>query len=182
MAAQRLASAVDASDGGRSRCQGIASGPQLTSAAVASKPARRRVRAPAAPEPVEEVKSPTKAKILAKEAEREATKPSRRFGLRKPGVGARPAGRPGARAGTKGARKGGRAETRRASGRYTPPVRNPYNQPSPMYVPIIMFTLLGGGMLVILLNYLLLTSPRNGLLMVGLGLILAGIMVATRLR
>ena len=67
------------------------------------------------------------------------------------------------------------------SGRYTPPVPSEYKV-SPIWVPILMFTLLGLGMLVIFLNYLgvLPGDTSNMYLLVGLGLILAGIITATQ--
>jgi Cell division protein CrgA len=72
------------------------------------------------------------------------------------------------------------------SGRYTPPI--PREQKvSPWWVPALMFTLLGVGALMILLNYLgvLLPGvsegdPNNAYLLGGLGLILAGIITATQ--
>ncbi|MEE9415535.1 MAG: cell division protein CrgA [Acidimicrobiales bacterium] len=59
--------------------------------------------------------------------------------------------------------------------------------PSPMWVPILMFALLGIGMLVILLNYVGLLpfvdgSASNWYLLLGLGLILGGIITATQYR
>ena len=74
-----------------------------------------------------------------------------------------------------------------ASGRYTPPVPKELKV-SPWWIPALMFTLLGIGTLVILLNYVeLLPSwgflpdgTSNVWLLVGLVLILAGIMVATQ--
>ena len=65
------------------------------------------------------------------------------------------------------------------SARYTPPI--PRSQKvSPMWVPILMFTLLIAGVLVIVLNYLnLLGHAGNGKLLIGLGLITAGFITAT---
>lgn len=71
-----------------------------------------------------------------------------------------------------------------ASKRYTPPSVNP-KQPSPTWVPVLMFALFIIGALVIMLNYLqhvLPGVPNNWYLMVGLGLILAGLFVATQYR
>ena len=50
-----------------------------------------------------------------------------------------------------------------------------------MWVPVLMFTLLGLGLVVILLNYLgvLPGETNNWYLLAGLGLILAGIITAT---
>jgi hypothetical protein len=67
-----------------------------------------------------------------------------------------------------------------ASGRYTPPI--PREQKvSPTWVPVLMFTLLGLGLLVIMLNYLDLVpgGTDNWYLLGGLGLILGGIITAT---
>ena len=66
------------------------------------------------------------------------------------------------------------------SGRYTPPI--PRTQKvSPMWVPVLMFTLLGLGLLVIMLNYLDVVpgGTSNWYLLGGLGLILGGIITAT---
>ena len=69
-----------------------------------------------------------------------------------------------------------------ASARYTPPV--PKSQKvSPIWVPILMFTCLGLGMLMIILNYVNVLpgpEPSNGYLMAGLGLITVGFITATR--
>jgi len=57
------------------------------------------------------------------------------------------------------------------------------HQPSPTWVPVLMFSLLGGGMLTILLNYVgSFWDTSNVILLVGLGLILAGIVTATQYR
>jgi len=71
-----------------------------------------------------------------------------------------------------------------ASSRYTPPSLNLDEMPSPMWVPILMFTMFGLGMLVIFLNYvgLLPGATTNWYLLVGLGLILGGIITATQYR
>ncbi len=71
--------------------------------------------------------------------------------------------------------------TPKGTGRYTPPV--PKTQKvSPMWVPIVMFTCLLGGMFMIILNYvsILPKSPHNGWLLGGLGLITIGFITATR--
>jgi hypothetical protein len=67
-----------------------------------------------------------------------------------------------------------------ASGRYTPPIPRE-EKVSPMWVPILMFALLGVGVLVIVLNYvgLLPGDTSNGYLLLGLGFITAGFIVAT---
>ena len=55
--------------------------------------------------------------------------------------------------------------------------------PSPMWVPVLMFSLLGGGIAVILLNYVgSIWDTNNGILLLGLGLILGGIITATQYR
>jgi hypothetical protein len=67
-----------------------------------------------------------------------------------------------------------------ASGRYTPPI--PREQKvSPIWVPILMFSLLGIGVVVIVLNYvgLLPGDTSNGYLLLGLGFITAGFITAT---
>ncbi|MBI2709784.1 MAG: cell division protein CrgA [Actinobacteria bacterium] len=69
------------------------------------------------------------------------------------------------------------------SARYTPPVPRA-DRPSPIWVPILMFGLLGLGMLLIFLNYISwpFGDPSNVRLIIGLAMILAGILVATQLR
>jgi hypothetical protein len=72
-----------------------------------------------------------------------------------------------------------------ASSRYTPPVPAKVKGPSPMWVPILLFGLLILGAAIIMLNYmsvLLPGAPRNLYLLLGLGAILGGIMVATQYR
>lgn len=67
--------------------------------------------------------------------------------------------------------------------RYTPPI--PIEQKvSPPWVPVLMFALLGLGLLVIFLNYLgvLPGDTKNAYLLVGLGCILGGIVTATQYR
>ena len=67
------------------------------------------------------------------------------------------------------------------SSRYTPPI--PRSQKvSPPWVPVLMFALLGLGMLVILLNYVevLPGGTKNAYLLMGLGSILGGIITATQ--
>jgi Cell division protein CrgA len=69
------------------------------------------------------------------------------------------------------------------SSRYTPPVPKEYKV-SPWWVPVLMFTLLGLGLVVIFLNYLgvLPGETKNSYLLVGLAFILGGIMTATQYR
>jgi hypothetical protein len=68
-------------------------------------------------------------------------------------------------------------------GRYTPPVPREVKI-SPMWVPVMMFALLGLGMIVIVINYLgvLPGGADNKYLLIGLGLITAGFITATRYR
>ncbi len=70
------------------------------------------------------------------------------------------------------------------SSRYTPPVPAKLKGPSPVWVPVLLFGLLILGALLIMLNYMQLLpgSPRNLYLLLGLGSILGGIMVATQYR
>ena len=72
---------------------------------------------------------------------------------------------------------------RRRAGRYTPPVPRDVKV-SPPWVPILMFTFLGLGTLMILLNYIgaRCRDSSNWVLLGGLGLILAGIITATQYR
>jgi len=67
------------------------------------------------------------------------------------------------------------------SGRYTPPTPRT-EKVSPLWVPVLMFTCLGIGMLMIILNYVnvLPKSPHNGWLLGGLGFITAGFITATK--
>ncbi|MEA3214068.1 MAG: hypothetical protein QOJ19_224 [Acidimicrobiia bacterium] len=73
-----------------------------------------------------------------------------------------------------------------ASSRYTPPVPSSAKLGSSgRWVPITLFTLLVVGVLMIIINYmsvLLPGAPSNWYIVGGLGLILAGIMVATQWR
>lgn len=76
-----------------------------------------------------------------------------------------------------------------ATGRYTPPIPREYKE-SPRWVPIAMFTLLALGMIIIIGNYLELwpgpgilpEAASNAYLLIGLGFITAGFIVATRWR
>lgn len=71
-----------------------------------------------------------------------------------------------------------------ASTRYTPPAAKFEEMPSPIWVPILMFSLFMLGMLAIFLNYvgLLPGATSNWYLLLGLGFILAGIITATQYR
>jgi hypothetical protein len=69
------------------------------------------------------------------------------------------------------------------SQRYTPPTPQAGQMPSPTWVPVLMFVLLGAGMLIIILNYVgIMGDASNWRLILGLGFILGGIMVATQYR
>ena len=72
---------------------------------------------------------------------------------------------------------------RQASSRYTPPTPKALKV-SPPWVPVLMFTLLAAGALMIVLNYLELlpAATSNWYLIGGLGLILGGIVTATQYR
>lgn len=55
--------------------------------------------------------------------------------------------------------------------------------PSPIWVPILLFSLLGLGVALIIVNYLaVFWDTSNVVLLGGLGLILAGIITATQYR
>ena len=71
-----------------------------------------------------------------------------------------------------------------SSTRYTPPTARYEHAPSPTWVPVLMFTLFGVGMLVIFLNYVALLpgAVSNWYLLLGLGAILGGIITATQYR
>ena len=71
-----------------------------------------------------------------------------------------------------------------ASSRYTPPVPAKVKGPSPVWIPVLLFGLLIVGALLIMLNYMQLLpgAPKNLYLLLGLGSILGGIMVATQYR
>jgi hypothetical protein len=81
-----------------------------------------------------------------------------------------------------GGRPGG--STAPTSGRYTPPEDHSKDMPSPQWVPILMFTLFGLGVLVIFLNYVgwLPGATDNLYTLGGLGLILGGLITATQYR
>ncbi len=67
------------------------------------------------------------------------------------------------------------------SGRYTPPVPREFKQ-SPLWVPVLMFALLGLGVLIIIVNYTTLMpgGSNNLYLLLGLALITIGFIVATK--
>jgi hypothetical protein len=93
--------------------------------------------------------------------------------------------------------KGGTSRVRQGasgSGRPVPGASTRYTPPSPVrlsgaaggrLVPYAMFGLLGAGLLMIVINYMGVILPgatSNWYIVGGLGLILAGIMVATQWR
>lgn len=76
--------------------------------------------------------------------------------------------------------------TPKGTGRYTPPMPKEYKV-SPRWVPVLMLTLLAGGMVVIISNYLpgagiLPGDTDNKYLLLGLGLITGGFITATKYR
>jgi hypothetical protein len=81
------------------------------------------------------------------------------------------------------AKKGSEGSAPGASTRYTPPVPREMKA-SPMWVPVLMFVLLGLGMVLIFVNYLgvLPNGTSNVNLGIGLAAICGGIMVATQYR
>ena len=113
--------------------------------------------------------------------------PKRKTGGRVTPKGTRPSDLPTAAApAAGGSSDSGESSTRNpvASKRYTPPTVN-VKQPSPTWVPVLMFALWIIGALVIMLNYIqhvLPGVPNNWYLVIGLGLILSGLFVATQYR
>lgn len=82
------------------------------------------------------------------------------------------------------ARKRGRVTEKKAPpGRYTPPVPRDVKV-SPPWVPVLMLAFLALGMIVIVVNYLgvLPGGADNKYLLLGLVLITAGFITATRYR
>jgi len=82
--------------------------------------------------------------------------------------------------------KGGPQRSQRPpdpSSRYTPPIPREFKV-SPTWVPVLMFSLLALGLVVIFCNYLgvLPGGTKNSYLLVGLGAILGGIVTATQYR
>jgi hypothetical protein len=67
--------------------------------------------------------------------------------------------------------------------RYTPPPPKKA-PPSPPWVPVLMFTGFGLGVLIIILNYLGLLpgGAKNAYLFLGLGFITGGFLLATQYR
>ncbi len=95
---------------------------------------------------------------------------------------AKPGARPAGKAGGKGS-VAGRAQ-RPGSKRYTPPTPKTVKR-SPLWVPVAMFTSMGAGIAVIVGNYLQLLpggEAKNGYLILGLVLMIAGFVLSTRYR
>jgi hypothetical protein len=93
-------------------------------------------------------------------------------------------GRTGGRATPKG--RATAKGTQPGTGRYTPPIPREVKV-SPKWVPVLMFTLLISGLLVIVLNYLGVMPTASGdasnwYLLLGLGLITGGFITATGYR
>ena len=83
-------------------------------------------------------------------------------------------------------KRGGRTTPKKQaapSGRYTPPTPKS-KKVSPPWVPAIMFTCLLSGVVIIVVNYLgvLPGGTQNWYLLIGLGLITAGFLIATQYR
>ncbi|MYG94867.1 MAG: cell division protein CrgA [Acidimicrobiia bacterium] len=82
--------------------------------------------------------------------------------------------------------QGGRVTPRgtRPENEVTPRVSMSSEKISPIWVPVLMFTLLALGAIVIILNYVALLpgDTSNWYLMAGLGLLLASMIVATQLH
>jgi hypothetical protein len=86
--------------------------------------------------------------------------------------------------GAKRAAKGGRTTPKVVeSGRYTAPIPKS-EKVSPLWVPALMFTCLGLGMIIIITNYVdvLPGGTSNWYLLIGLGLITVGFLTATQYR
>lgn len=69
-----------------------------------------------------------------------------------------------------------------SSGRYTPPSAAAKLKPSGRWVPATMFSLLGLGLVTIVVNYMRGDQASNWFIFLGLGFILSGILVATQWR
>lgn len=93
-----------------------------------------------------------------------------------------PKGGPVRQGGGGGGRTGtGGRTTQPGSGRYTAPIPREFRS-SPWWVPVLILTFFGLGLICILLNYLGLLpgGADNWYLLLGLGLIVAGFIAATR--
>jgi len=82
---------------------------------------------------------------------------------------------------TGGAGAAGGRGTQASSGRYTAPIPREFRS-SPMWVPVLILTFFGLGLICIMLNYLGLLpgGANNWYLILGLGLIVVGFIAATR--
>lgn len=116
---------------------------------------------------------------MAKPAKRSVSGGKVSGGRVTPKGGAAPAGTTSSKSGNPKAASS--RTTPPATTRYTPPVPSEYKV-SPRWVPILMFTFLGAGMVMIFLNYLGVVpgGTSNWYLLGGLGLILSGIITATQ--
>jgi hypothetical protein len=99
-----------------------------------------------------------------------------------PGGSAPSSGRVTPKGGSVPRASAGRPPTTAGSGRYTPPTAAVKLKPSGRWVPYTVFTLLGLGLLTIIVNYLRDEQASNWVIFLGLGFILSGILVATRWR
>ena len=167
---------------------------RLTSSAVVAKPTRRptkRKLEPGATDKVMPTKAPREAVTRISRDDDAVGAPS--DAATDSDAGAALAGTRARKAAaekvepTKGRRRSRRTTEKgtgsRASGRYTPPNPHYEDLPSPLWVPVLMFTLLGLGMLTIFLNYVQLVpggETSNWYLLLGLGFILGGIITATQ--
>jgi hypothetical protein len=85
------------------------------------------------------------------------------------------------RSGRRGSHRG--RVTPKPTARYTPPVPKSVKV-SPKWVPVVMFAMLGIGVLFVVINYmgLLPGGASNWYLLLGLGLIAGGFIAATQYR
>src|SRR5579863_5168139 len=92
-----------------------------------------------------------------------------------------PKGGPPRRGGSGAGGGGGGGGSAAASGRYTAPIPREYRS-SPRWVPVLILTFFGIGLVCIMLNYLGLLpgGASNVYLFVGLACIVAGFIAATR--
>ncbi len=89
----------------------------------------------------------------------------------------------GATAGSTASKLGPGSAAASASKRYTPPTPASLKGPSRLWVPVLMFTMLAIGSLIIILDYTgVLGSVNNTKLVIGLLFILVGIITATQYR
>jgi len=80
--------------------------------------------------------------------------------------------------------KGTKPRPQAGSARYTPPTPKSKKH-SPLWVPVAMFTFLGCGLVVIMLNYLGLLpggDAQNSDLILGLALLIGGFVMSTQYR